>query len=478
MPSQTGLRSVGVYLPRRRIPRAVIADAHSWALPALKGMASGERTLGSWDEDALTMAVEAARQALDGAVDRVTLASTTAPFASLQNASLVAAALGMPQSVRTQDSGGTTRSALRAVVDACEASSGSELVIGSDRRAARPGSAQELLYGHAAAAVTVGTGDVLAAFLGAEVTTRVFVDHFREHGETFDYYWEERWIRDEGVARFVPETISRLLKRLGIEPQRVAHFALTGAPPRSDALVAKAVGIPPNAVLPDLMASIGDTGSAHCLLQAAAALERASAGELILLASFGQGCEAALFEAGPALANKKCTQLRDGMAARLEERAYLRMLSFENVLQPEWGMRAETDQKTALTQLYRAADQILPFVGGKCGQCGTAQFPRMPTCVNCGAAGTQTPHPLANEKARVVTCTADWLQYSPSPPLRIGLVQFESGARVLMELVDVDGKTVNVGDPLAMRFRIKERDNLRHFARYFWKATPAVSEVP
>jgi hypothetical protein len=41
-----------------------------------------------------------------------------------------------------------------------------------------------------------------------------------------------------------------------------------------------------------------------------------------------------------------------------------------------------------------------------------------------------------------------------------------------MEIVDVGPGGVDVGTPLAMCLRIKERDRLRHFDRYFWKAVP------
>ncbi|MGQ3031459.1 MAG: hypothetical protein ACT60Q_24215, partial [Ferrovibrionaceae bacterium] len=73
--------------------RAAIADAHAWALPGLKAQGKGERALCSWDEDAITLAVAAARDCLrDNGRSRPTalsLASTTAPFADLLNAAIV-----------------------------------------------------------------------------------------------------------------------------------------------------------------------------------------------------------------------------------------------------------------------------------------------------------------------------------------------------------------------------------------------------
>ncbi|MEC9358962.1 MAG: 3-oxoacyl-[acyl-carrier-protein] synthase III C-terminal domain-containing protein [Pseudomonadota bacterium] len=474
--TRTGIRSFGAYLPRRRLQRAAIAAAHAWALPGLKGMAKGERTMCAWDEDAITMAVEAGRDALRGhdraKVAGVTLASTTAPYADLQNAVLVNAALSLDATAGAADQSGSTRAGLAALIQACDGSR-PRLVIGSERRLAKPGSAQEMSFGCGAAALLTGSGeDLIARFVGSESRSIPFIDHFRQSAEKHGYHWEERWIRDEGISGIVPQAISALLKRLGRSAADVACFGLSGGIAGTDKLVAKQLGIAPDRLLPDLQAQVGDTGAAHALLQLVAALERAKPGDLIVVAAFAQGCETLAFEmlAEPTATGRR--GLAGSLAQRVEETSYLKMLSFDGELQLEWGMRAETDNKTALTQLYRSANQIFGFSGGRCGVCGTVQFPRMPACVNCGAIDSQQPHALAEEPAQVATYTADWLQYSQSPPLYMGLVQFDVGARLLMEIVDVGSAGIDVGTPLEMRLRIKERDGLRHFDRYFWKATP------
>lgn len=470
-----GITSFGAFVPRRRLQRAAIAAAHAWAFPALKGLAKGERSMCGWDEDVITMAVEAGRDCLRGtdraAVSAVTLASTTAPYADLNSAVFVASALRLGSEVSAGEAAGSTRAGLSALIAAC-ANDRSQLVIAAERPTAKPGSAREMQIGCGAGAVLTGSGDPIARFLGSQSVSVPFVDHFRRAGSDFDYTWEERWIRDEGVAKLVPNAVKRLLAQLNLPAERVAHFALAGAPSKSDAAVAKAVGFAPESVVPDLSGTVGDTGTAHALLLLIAALERAQPGEVIVVAAFGQGCEVVAFEMQRAPQATGRRGLAGSVAARIEESAYLKLLSNDGHLELDWGMRAETDHKTALTQLYRSSDQILGFVGGKCGACGTVQFPRLPNCVNCGAADSQSAHPLADEPARVATYTADWLQYSPAPPLYMGLVQFDCGARLLMEMVDVGASGIDVGTPLAMTFRKKERDKLRGWDRYFWKASP------
>jgi 3-hydroxy-3-methylglutaryl CoA synthase len=471
-----GIKSYGAFVPRLRIRRAAIAEAHAWALPGLKSLARGERSLCSWDEDSLTMAVQAARSCLGGVPSsqpmELTFASTTAPFADLQNAVIVARALRLETNVPCQDTGGSTRAGLRALTQALRGEpNGDRLVLASDHRHARPGSPQELTYGAGAAAFLTGSEDLLARFLDAQSVSLPFVDHFRESGERYDYFWEERWIRDEGVLRIVPSVVGEVLRRQGLTSDRVAWFALSGAPRGSDKLVAKALGIAPERVVPDLYETVGDTGTAHALLLLASALERGKPGEIVVVAAFGLGCEALVFEI-TADGLRPSHTLAAVLGERQEETSYPKMLSFEGELQLDWGPRSETQIKAALTQQYRTAEQTLGFVGGQCKACSQVQFPSLPTCVACGAADTQVPFALADEPARIATVSADWLQYYPAPPLYVGLVQFDAGARLLMEIVDVPPSEVTVGTAVRFSFRLKAHDAIRHYSRYFWKAVP------
>ncbi len=99
MTQETGILAYGAYVPRLRLQRKAIAAANGWFNPALRGQARGERAIANWDEDSITMSVEAARDCLAGA-DRgalaaVVMASTTHPFDDRQNAGVVANALNL-----------------------------------------------------------------------------------------------------------------------------------------------------------------------------------------------------------------------------------------------------------------------------------------------------------------------------------------------------------------------------------------------
>jgi len=156
------------------------------------------------------------------------------------------------------------------------------------------------------------------------------------------------------------------------------------------------------------------------------------------------------------------------------ETSYLKYLSFNGLIDLEWGMRAEMDNKTALTAAWRDHARAARFEGGRCERCGTVQFPRSALCVNpaCRGQDSQQPTSLADVPARVLSHTSDFLAYTPNPPFQFGHIDFEGGGRVLMEFADTDVDELRVGLPLRMVYRIKDFDRQRGFRRYFWKATP------
>lgn len=484
MQANIGILSVGAYIPRRRLQRKAIAAANVWFNASLKGQAKGERAIANWDEDAITMGVEAARDCLvaraRGAVASLVLASTTHPFDDRQNAGVVAAALNLNAAVRSQDAGGSQRAGTSALMAALlgQPGAGTTLVVGADHRQAKVASTQEMQYGDGAAAVLVGQGTPttppIATLLGAHTETVDFVHQFRMHDHVHDYAWEERWVRDEGYQKIVPRALAAALQASGVAAADITHFCLPCPLPRVAGAVAKKVGITDSAVRDNLAAVCGDTGAAHALLMLTHALEDAKPGDTIAVAAFGEGCDVLLLRVTDAIAQRPAQQGVSGsLARRKEDGNYMRYLSFNGLVDMERGMRAEVDKGTPLSTAYRNRDMLNGLVGGKCRACGTVQFPKGRYCVNpdCNVLDQQDDHGFAESPARVMSYTADLLTYSPDPPAYYGMVEFAEGGRMLADFSDVD--QVEVGTAMRMAFRIKDVDTTRGYQRYFWKAVPA-----
>jgi hydroxymethylglutaryl-CoA synthase len=438
--------------------------------------------MGSWDEDTITMAVEAARDCLGArardAVGRVTLASTTLPFAERQNSTVVKEALNLPDAVAAFDVAGSQRAGTSALLDALQASLGNErdlLCIASERPVSRPGSENEMTHADAAAAFLVGKDALAAVFLGGHSVTIDFVDRFREAGETFDYGWEARWVREEGYGAIVPAAISAALAKAQVSAPQVDRFILAAPMAGVAASVAKKAGIRPEAVVDTLAGELGHAGTAQPLVLLSHTLEHAAPHETIMLVGFGSGCDVILLRTTAAIGELRP---RRGIAGYLADRRplenYTQYLAFAGLIELEKGMRAELDQKPVLSAMYRERKTVLGLVGGKCRETGTVQFPKSKVSVatHVRALDTQDDYPLADRSARVISYTADNLTFTPEPPSFYGGIEFEGGGRMMAEFVDLDASGVEVGMPVRMVFRIKATDERRHFTKYFWKAVP------
>ncbi|HSG91543.1 MAG TPA: 3-oxoacyl-[acyl-carrier-protein] synthase III C-terminal domain-containing protein [Pseudomonadales bacterium] len=482
-----GITAFGGYVPRLRLERSAIARHHAWADPGILARGKGTRSICNWDEDAVTMGVEAARDCLadrddtSPVPDAVYFASTSFPFADRQNAGILATALGLAGDRVSLDITGSQRAGTSALLQALGAVAGGmlseALVVAADKRRTRASAAGEFAYGDGAAALTVSADDGIARFLGAHTVTEDFVDHFRAAGEEFDYTWEERWIRDEGLAKIVPPAITRALDKAGVAADEVAHFCMPSTIGRAVDGIAKTAGIPATAVRDNLHAELGECGAAHALVMLLHTLQgEVAAGDRIVVAAFGQGVDVLVFEATAALAALPARQgIRGHLAAGKATDNYPMYLAFNDLIALDKGMRAERDDyKTALTVTWRKRDMLLGLVGGRCTQCGTLQFPRADICVNpqCRAHHTQEPHPFRDEAASVLTWSADYLTYIPNPPSHYGMITFANGGRFMTDFTDVDVGELDVGMQVRMMFRIKSTDSLRGFVRYFWKAVP------
>ncbi|MFN9525628.1 MAG: 3-oxoacyl-[acyl-carrier-protein] synthase III C-terminal domain-containing protein [Pseudomonadaceae bacterium] len=481
-----GITGFGVYIPRLRLSRQAVVTANAWYAPELKAKGNGHKAMANWDEDSITMAVAAARDALHGQDNRgrvreVLLASTSLPFAERLNAAVLAEALNLDEYVAAADVGGSQCAALAALSQALASAAstpGEVLLSAADNRRTRAASAQELEYGDAAAALLVGREGVIAEVLGQAAMTVDFIDRFRQSGRDIDYYGEERWIRDEGVSRIMPGVIQRALRESGVTAEAVDHFIFPSSLAKLDVQLAKACGLRADSLVDGLLDRVGHTGVGHGLLLLAQVLENAQPGQLILLAQFGSGARALVLRV-----TEKIRRFRPqrGVAGWLErgreETAYTRYLAYKGQLRLERGVRGEQDKKTALSTAYRHRRAILGMVAGRCRVSGDVHFPpsRLSYTPDAPLLDSQEPYPLADRQGRVLSWSAESLSSYLAPPHHYGQIDFDGGGRLLMEFTDVARGEVETAMPVEMAFRIKDIDESRGFKRYFWKAVPVLN---
>ncbi|MEQ9162937.1 MAG: hydroxymethylglutaryl-CoA synthase, partial [Ilumatobacter fluminis] len=144
-----GIVAWGTYVPRGRLDRRELAGMFGVSAPG------GKRSVAGPDEDALTMGVEAARLAVAGldsvdAVDSCWFATSHAPMLDRGNAPSITAAIDLPDTVGSYDTGGSIRSGV-ATLRAASSQAGAAVAVLADVRYGKPGSDDEANGGDAAA---------------------------------------------------------------------------------------------------------------------------------------------------------------------------------------------------------------------------------------------------------------------------------------------------------------------------------------
>jgi len=460
-----------------------IYENTGWFAPATIAVAQGERSVCNFDEDSLTMSVAASRDCLAGqdrkTVDAVYLCSTTLPYADRQNSGIVKAALNLRDDIGTADFTSALKAGTTGLITALDVvASGNKkkiLVTASDKRETRPAYFYEMWFGDGAGALLVGSEDIIAEFKGSYSVSHDFVDHYRSSMRKYDYMWEERWLREEGYSKFIPEAVNGLFKKLNITMEDVDKLVFPCLFTAEHRGIAKRLGATPEKVVDNMHEVCGETGAAHPFVMFISALEQAKPGDRILLAGFGQGCDALYF-----VVTENIGKLapRAGVRGSLENRKelgnYMKFLKFRDLIEPEMGIRAEAPSQTAMTTLWRNNKMITGLVGGICRDCGTPQYPKMDICVNpaCNHLNSQDDYEFSERPARVKTFTGDLLAVSVDPPAVYGMVEFVDGGRFMADFTDCELGEIKVGMPVTLSFRVKYVDAERGFTGYYWKAVP------
>ncbi len=469
-PPMAGISSYGAYVPRLRLPLAAIGGG----APKPGGP---EKAVANWDEDSITMGVAAAIDCLTG-VDRVTVdavlfASTTYPFKEKQGAAIVAKALDLRRDVHTADLGDSLRagtSALRTGLDAIKAgSAGRVLVVVSDTRMAAPRSAVEGNLGDGAAAFLLSADGVAAELAAMHAVADEIIDVWRTEGDPFVHAWEDRFVVDHGYRQNVREVVKGLCAKAGVAPKEITKAALYGPDARAHATVVRELGLDPKTQVEDgLFGKVGSAGAALAPLMLASALSHAKAGERLLVVAYGDGADALLFTTTPQVER---LEGRRGVAWHLARRAELK--SYDTYLRFRQMIATEHDRRAgaglSATKHFRDRDEDLTLIGQRCRRCGQVQFPRQRVCYHCFARDEFDKVRLSDRIGAVRSFTFDNFAGSPTPPLVAGIVEID-GARLYLQMTDVDPKEVKLGMPVELTFRkIHEAGGTPN---YFWKSTP------
>ena len=307
---QTGILSYGVAVPKYRIEAQEIWQVWKNLSPSFFDMLSiGERGVLAPEEDTLTLAVSAAKMALERSgvsvekIGAVFLGSGTSPYATKAAATVLVDALGLPANALTTDiqcadkSGSTALWLAAGMIEAGLIENA--LVIGADtiNRHVQPGMVLEYVASAGAVAFILGKESPIAVLEALATHAHDQNDYFRVEGERFIqagagfYGWVANW----GLLDHILPAGQALFTKLNLTPADFSKFAV---PQKTGVRALMTMGkleLDVMQVLPYVLTSqIGDCGAAGVLLSLAHILDFAEAGERIGVIDYGAGagCDA------------------------------------------------------------------------------------------------------------------------------------------------------------------------------------------
>lgn len=469
----TGIISYGAYVPYYRYEFVKIAER--WGLSPIN---QGEKAIANFDEDSLTMGIEAAFDCLQGfeeeEIGAIFFASTTPPYREKQAASILAQVLHLEEeNILTIDFANSLRSGTSAMVAALNYINSNPgkrvLVVAADVRVPAPRSELELIVGDGAAAFLLGDSRLSATVEKTYSTYSAFIDIWRRDNERFYRTWEDRFILEKGYFEMMRSNIARFVKKYGLKSEDFARVIYYAPDVRRHYQMARQINLDYKRQVQDtLFNNVGNTGSALVPMMLVAALQEANAGDKLLVANYGDGCD--IFELH---VTEGIDKLRDrrGIKSYVASKgvlsSYEKYLQFRQLIEIEASLIPTAP--SSLPIIWRDREQVYSFYGHRCRRCGTIQFPMQRVCTQCQAKDDFDSVKMS-QKGKLFTFNINERSPIVDPPEVLCVVDLTGGGRFPCMMTDRDPRKLEVDMPVELTFRIIHTGS--GVNNYFWKCRP------
>ncbi|ALU11466.1 hypothetical protein EYM_01345 [Ignicoccus islandicus DSM 13165] len=306
--SSVGISGWGAYVPIYRIRGEEIAEHWEGDPSVPLGLGVPEKSVAGIDEDNITMAWEAAKNALTRSqiapseIGMVFIGSESKPYAVKPSAVVIAEALGITPHTMAIDAEFACRAGSEGLRHAFsmvnEGAIEAALIIGSDTAQGAPGDVLEYTAASGAAAFVVSKKNVVAKLLDAVTYVTDTPDFWRRELSPYPRHGEG-FTGEPAYFHHLTSAIRELMERNGLSPNDVTYFVPHQPNARFPLKLASKLGFPKEKVLPALTtAKIGNTYNASAFIGMTRILDMAKPGEIVLMAPFGSGAgaDAYLFE--------------------------------------------------------------------------------------------------------------------------------------------------------------------------------------
>jgi hydroxymethylglutaryl-CoA synthase len=295
-----GIVSYGAYIPRYRIRVEEIAKV--WGANAnsiIDGLMVFEKSVPDLDEDTITIAVEAARHAINRAninpekIGAIYTGSESHPYAVKPSSTVVAEAVGATPHLTVADFEFACKAGT-AGIQACMGLVGSGMIelgmaIGSDVSQGAPGDALEYTAAAGGVAYIIGNKDLIANIESTYSYTTDTPDFWRREGMPYPEHGG-RFTGEPGYFKHVSCAAQGLMDKMGTRPSDYNYAVFHQPNGKFPTRMAKMLGFQNEQIKQGLVVThLGNTYSGSCMMGLAAILDIAKAGDRIFMTSFGSG---------------------------------------------------------------------------------------------------------------------------------------------------------------------------------------------
>ena len=295
-----GIVGYGAYLPKYRIKAEEIARVWGKDPEAMKkGLGVYEKTVPNLDEDAATIAVEAARTALRHSgikpadIGAIYVGSESHPYAVKPTATIVSAAIEATPDLTAADlefackAGTAAIQCCMGLVESGRIKFG--LAIGSDTSQGMPGDVLEYTASAGGAAFIIGEKNLVAEIKDTYSFTTDTPDFWRREGQEFPRHGA-RFTGEPAYFKHVINCSKKIMKRNELSPKDFQYAVFHQPNGRFPTKAAKILGFDQEQMKLGLLTPwIGNTYSGSTPLGLARILDEATEGDLILATSYGSG---------------------------------------------------------------------------------------------------------------------------------------------------------------------------------------------
>lgn len=462
-----GIAGYGVYIPRYRIKSEEIAKVWGGAAPGVV-----EKSVAGTDEDSITMAVEAAENALKFAgVDAshmggLYVASVSSPYIMKSMAAIIAEVLGVSPNATIADFGGSTRAdavALQAGIDLINSGrAGYVMIIASDSLKGQPGDLLEHLLGAGAAAYVLSKDNYIAELEGfySQSSTHTYIwrcdgDHFvRRHDDP-------RFDRELGYPKLVTDAAVGLMKQINTTAEDFNQAVFHQPDGQLPLVPARSLGIKREAMAHSSVAQyIGSTGCSSAFIGLASALDNAKPGERILVTSYGSGAGSDAFSCRVMASVQERTGDTSQVKHYIDVKEYIDYPTYEKRMGilKEQKLPQHISSYLAEPDWEKEKQFVLGLKALNCKRCGSMNFPKRHYCLDCrGEEFDEVPLPrrgtilifniqhvvaVSPEEAPIPLCVA-----------RMDGAKGEHGGKIAAMMTDTKPDEIAIGMPVSLVIR-------------------------